>query len=412
MFALIIAGKLNLNMNKKEENMKEVVIVSAVRTAIGSFGGCFKDVPAVKLGAAVAKEALGRVNVKPEMVDEVIFGNVLQAGIGQNLARQVSVAAGIPFEVPSMTINKVCGSGLKTVELAAQAIMLGEADIVLAGGAENMSMAPYILPKARWGYRMGDGSVVDTMVSDGLTDIFNNYHMGITAENIAEQWNITRKDQDDFSLRSQNRAEKAIKEGRFKDEIVPVEIPQRKGDPIVIDTDEFPRFGATIESFEKLKPAFKKDGTVTAGSSSGINDGAAAVLLMSKEKAEELGIKIMATIVSYASAGVDPKIMGYGPVPASRKALARANMNIEDIDLVEANEAFAAQSLAVVRDLPLDPEKTNVNGGAIALGHPIGCSGTRILVSLIHEMIKRDVNTGLATLCIGGGQGTALIIKR
>lgn len=412
MFALIIAGKLNLNMNKKEENMKEVVIVSAVRTAIGSFGGCFKDVPAVKLGAAVAKEALGQVNVKPEMVDEVIFGNVLQAGIGQNLARQVSVAAGIPFEVPSMTINKVCGSGLKTVELAAQAIMLGEADIVLAGGAENMSMAPYILPKARWGYRMGDGSVVDTMVSDGLTDIFNNYHMGITAENIAEQWNITRKDQDDFSLRSQNRAEKAIKEGRFKDEIVPVEIPQRKGDPIVIDTDEFPRFGATIESFEKLKPAFKKDGTVTAGSSSGINDGAAAVLLMSKEKAEELGIKIMATIVSYASAGVDPKIMGYGPVPASRKALARANMNIEDIDLVEANEAFAAQSLAVVRDLPLDPEKTNVNGGAIALGHPIGCSGTRILVSLIHEMIKRDVNTGLATLCIGGGQGTALIIKR
>lgn len=412
MFALIIAGKLNLNMNKKEENMKEVVIVSAVRTAIGSFGGCFKDVPAVKLGAAVAKVALGRVNVKPEMVDEVIFGNVLQAGIGQNLARQVSVAAGIPFEVPSMTINKVCGSGLKTVELAAQAIMLGEADIVLAGGAENMSMAPYILPKARWGYRMGDGSVVDTMVSDGLTDIFNNYHMGITAENIAEQWNITRKDQDEFSLRSQNRAEKAIKEGRFKDEIVPVEIPQRKGDPIVIDTDEFPRFGATIESFEKLKPAFKKDGTVTAGSSSGINDGAAAVLLMSKEKAEELGIKIMATIVSYASAGVDPKIMGYGPVPASRKALARANMNIEDIDLVEANEAFAAQSLAVVRDLPLDPEKTNVNGGAIALGHPIGCSGTRILVSLIHEMIKRDVNTGLATLCIGGGQGTALIIKR
>ncbi len=412
MFALIIAGKLNLNMNKKEENMKEVVIVSAVRTAIGSFGGCFKDVPAVKLGAAVAKEALGRVNVKPEMVDEVIFGNVLQAGIGQNLARQVSVAAGIPFEVPSMTINKVCGSGLKTVELAAQAIMLGEADIVLTGGAENMSMAPYILPKARWGYRMGDGSVVDTMVSDGLTDIFNNYHMGITAENIAEQWNITRKDQDEFSLRSQNRAEKAIKEGRFKDEIVPVEIPQRKGDPIVIDTDEFPRFGATIESFEKLKPAFKKDGTVTAGSSSGINDGAAAVLLMSKEKAEELGIKIMATIVSYASAGVDPKIMGYGPVPASRKALARANMNIEDIDLVEANEAFAAQSLAVVRDLPLDPEKTNVNGGAIALGHPIGCSGTRILVSLIHEMIKRDVNTGLATLCIGGGQGTALIIKR
>ncbi|MGB4438795.1 MAG: acetyl-CoA C-acetyltransferase [Sedimentibacter sp.] len=392
--------------------MREAVIVSAVRTPIGSFGGSLKDVPAVKLGAIVAIEALKRANVKPELVDEVIFGNVLQAGIGQNLARQVSIAAGIPVEVPSMTINKVCGSGLKTVELAAQAIMLGEADIILAGGAENMSMAPYIIPSARWGQRMGDGVIIDTMVHDGLTDIFNNYHMGITAENIAEQWNITRQEQDEFALQSQTRAEKAIKSGRFKDEIVPVEIPQRKGDPVIVDTDEFPRFGTTIENLAKLKPAFKKDGTVTAATSSGINDGAAAVVVMSKEKADELGIKPLATIISYASAGVDPKIMGYGPVPSSRKALAKAKMTIEDMDLVEANEAFAAQSLAVVRDLGLDTEKTNVNGGAIALGHPIGCSGTRILVTLIHELIKRDLNTGLATLCIGGGQGTALIVKR
>ncbi|HRC81957.1 MAG TPA: acetyl-CoA C-acetyltransferase [Sedimentibacter sp.] len=392
--------------------MREVVIVSAVRTPIGSFGGSFKDIPAVKLGAVAAKGALERANVKPEMVDEVIFGNVLQAGIGQNLARQVSVGIGVPLEVPSMTINKVCGSGLKAVQLAAQAIMCKEADVVLAGGAENMSLAPYIVPKVRWGLRMGDGALVDTMVADGLTDIFNNYHMGITAENIAEQWNISREEQDEFAVRSQNRAEAAIKQGRFKDEIVPVEIPQKRGDPLVIDTDEYPRFGTTIEALARLKPAFKKDGTVTAGNASGINDGAAAVLVMSKEKADELGLKPLVTIVSYASAGVDPKIMGYGPVPASKKALEKAGMTIEDIDLVEANEAFAAQSLAVVKDLGLDPEKTNVNGGAIALGHPIGCSGTRILVTLIHEMIKRDAHKGLATLCIGGGQGTALIVKR
>ena len=392
--------------------MREVVIVSAVRTPIGSFGGSLKDVSAVKLGSIAAKEALDRANVKPEMVDEVIFGNVLQAGIGQNLARQVSIAIGVPIEVPSMTINKVCGSGLKTVQLAAQAIMCGQADVVLAGGSENMSQAPYIIPKARWGLRMGDGVIVDTMVADGLTDIFNNYHMGITAENIAEQWNITRQEQDEFAVRSQNRAEAAIKSGRFKDEIVPVLIPQRKGDPIVVDTDEYPKFGATIEGMAKLRPAFKKDGTVTAGSSSGINDGAAAVLVMSKEKANELGIKPLATIVSFASAGVDPTIMGYGPVPSSKKALAKANMTIEDIDLIEANEAFAAQSLAVVKDLGLDPEKTNVNGGAIALGHPIGCSGTRILVTLIHELVRKDARTGLATLCIGGGQGTTLIVKR
>lgn len=392
--------------------MREVVIASAVRTAIGTFGGSFKDVSAVQLGIAAVKEAITRASIKPEMIEEVIFGNVLQAGLGQNTARQVAIGAGIPVEVPSMTINKVCGSGLKTVSLAAQTIMLGDADIVIAGGTENMSMAPYLIPKARWGHRMGDGTIVDYMVQDGLTDIFNNYHMGITAENIAEQWGISREDQDKFSLESQLRAEKAIKSGRFKDEIVPVAIPQRKGDPIVVDTDEHPRFGATIEGLTKLKPAFKKDGTVTAGNASGINDGAAAIVLMSKEKADELGIKPMVTIAAFASAGVDPKIMGYGPVPASKKALAKAGMTIKDIDLVEANEAFAAQSLAVVRDLELDPEKTNVNGGAIALGHPIGCSGARILVSLIYEMIKRDSKTGLATLCIGGGQGTSVIVKR
>lgn len=392
--------------------MREVVIVSAARTPIGNFGGCFKDVSSVKLGVAAAEEVLKRANISPDMVDEVIFGNILQTGLGQNVARQISIGAGIPVEVPSMTINKLCGSGLKTVHLAAQEIMLGDADIVLAGGTENMSQAPYFIPNARWGLRMGDAKIVDSMITDGLTDVFNNYHMGITAENLAEKYSITREEQDEFSVRSQNRAEKAIKEGRFKDEIVPVSIPQRKGDPVVIDTDEFPRFGTTMESMAKLKPAFKKDGTVTAGSSSGINDAAAAVLLMSKEKADELEIKPLATIVAYANAGVDPSIMGYGPVPATTKALLKANMKVEDIDLVEANEAFAAQSLSVVKGLGLDPEKTNVNGGAIALGHPIGCSGTRILVTLLHEMIKRDVKTGLATLCIGGGQGTALIVKR
>ncbi len=392
--------------------MKEVVIVSAVRTPIGSFGGCFKDVSAVRLGQIVAKEAMIKANVVPEVIDEVIFGSVLQAGIGQNVARQVAIGAGIPDSVPSMTINKVCGSGLRTVSLAAQIIALGDADIVLAGGTENMSATPYLLPRARWGHRMGDGAVVDYMVHDGLTDIFNNYHMGITAENIAEQWNISREEQDNFALNSQLKTEKAVKSGRFKEEIVPVEIPQRKGDPIVVDTDEYPRFGATIEGMAKLKPAFKKDGSVTAGNASGINDAAAAVVLMSKEKADELGIKPLATIVSYASAGVDPKIMGYGPVPATKKALAKANLTIKDMDLIEANEAFAAQSLAVAKDLELDMDITNVNGGAIALGHPIGCSGTRILVTLIHEMIKRDSKLGLATLCIGGGQGTAMIVKR
>ncbi|HEY5576154.1 MAG TPA: acetyl-CoA C-acetyltransferase [Clostridiaceae bacterium] len=392
--------------------MREVVIVSAVRTPIGAFGGKFKDFSAVALGTAAVKEALKRANVKPEMVDEVIFGNVLGAGLGQNVARQVSVHAGIPIEVPSFTVNKVCGSGLKAVALAAQAIIAGDADIIVAGGTENMSAAPYLLKNARWGYRMGDGSVEDYMVKDGLTDVFNGYHMGITAENIVDQWKLTREEEDQFSVTSQNRTEAAIKAGKFKDEIVRIEVPQRKGDPIVIDQDEFPRFGTTMESISKLKPAFKKDGTVTVGSSSGINDAAAALVVMSKEKADELGIKPLVTIKSYASAGVDPKIMGTGPIPAVRKALGKANLKVEDLDLIELNEAFAAQALLVCKDLGFDLEKTNVNGGAIALGHPIGASGARILVTLIHEMGKRDSKNGLATLCIGGGQGIAVIVTK
>lgn len=392
--------------------MKEVVIASAVRTPVGSYGGVFKNVPAVDLGVTAVKEAIKRAGIEPNQVDELIYGNVLQAGLGQNVARQVSIHSGIPIEVPSFTVNKVCGSGLKTVELASQAIMSGEADVVIAGGTENMSMAPYILNNARWGQRMGDGKLVDYMIHDGLWDIFNEYHMGITAENVAEKWNLTREAQDEFALTSQLRAEEAIKNGRFKDEIIPVEVPQRKGDPVVVDTDEHPRAGSTIEGMAKLRPAFKKDGTVTAGNASGINDGAAALVIMSKEKAEELGIEPLATIVSYASAGVDPSVMGTGPIPASRKALEKAGLTIDDMDLVEANEAFAAQSLAVVEELGLDLEKTNVNGGAIALGHPIGASGARILITLLYEMVKRDSKHGLATLCIGGGQGTTLIAKR
>ncbi len=392
--------------------MKEVVIASAVRTPIGSFGGLFKDISAIELGTIAAKEALKRAKVEPNMVEEVIFGNVLQAGLGQNVARQVSIHAGIPVEVPSFTVNKVCGSGLKTVALAAQAILAGEADIVLAGGTENMSQAPYLLKSARWGQRMGNGTIEDYMVHDGLWDIFNDYHMGITAENIAEKWNLSREEQDKLALESQNRTEAAIKAGRFKEEIVPVEIPQRKKDPIIADQDEYPKFGTTIEALAKLRPAFKKDGTVTAGNASGINDGAAALVLMSKEKADELGITPLATIVAYASAGVEPSIMGTGPIPATRKALKKANMKVEDLDLIEANEAFAAQALSVAKELGFDMSKTNVNGGAIALGHPIGASGARILVTLLHEMAKRDVKNGLATLCIGGGQGIAMIVKR
>lgn len=392
--------------------MREVVIVSAARTPIGAFGGTLKGVPTRKLGAIAIKGAVERAGIKPEMVDEVIMGAVLQGALGQNVARQMTLDAGLPIETPAMTINKVCGSGLRAVELAAQIIKAGDADIVVAGGAENMSATAYAMPTARFGARMNNTQMVDMMVNDGLWDAFNGYHMGITAENVAEQWGITREELDEFSVISQNRAEEAIKAGKFKDEIVPVEIPQRKGDPIVFDTDEFPKFGTTIDKVAKLKPAFKKDGIVTAANASGINDAGAAVVVMSKEKAEELGIKPLCTIKSYASAGVDPSIMGVGPVPASRKALDKAGLTIEDIDLVEANEAFAAQSLAVRKDLNLDPEKTNVNGGAIAIGHPIGASGCRILITLIYEMMRRDSKYGLATLCIGGGMGTALIVER
>ena len=392
--------------------MREVVIVSAVRTAIGAYGGSLKDISAVQLGTIVAKEALKRANVEAKIVDEVIFGNVLQAGLGQNVARQVAVHAGIPVEVPSFTVNKVCGSGLKSVALAAQAIMAGEADVILAGGTENMSQAPYLLKSARWGQRMGDGVIEDYMVKDGLWDIFNDTHMGVTAENIAEKYSFTREEQDNVALMSQNRAEEAIKNGKFKDEIVAVEVPQRRKDPLVVDTDEFPRFGSTIEALGKLRPAFKSDGTVTAGNASGINDGAASFIIMSKEKAEELGLTPLATIASYASAGVDPSVMGTGPIPATKKALAKIDMTVDDLDLVEANEAFAAQALSVIKELNLDVEKTNVNGGAIALGHPIGASGARTLVTLLYEMKKRDAKNGLTTLCIGGGQGIAMIVKR
>ena len=392
--------------------MKEVVIASAVRTAVGTFGGSLKDVSAVDLGALVIKEAIKRAGIKPEDVDEVYMGNVIQAGLGQNVARQASVKAGIPVGKPALTINMVCGSGLRSVSLAAQLIMLGDDDVVVAGGTESMSQAPYVLQSARWGQRMGDGKIVDAMVHDALTDAFNNYHMGITAENIAEQWNITREQQDEFAVKSQNKAEAAIKAGRFKDEIVPVVIPQRKGDPKVFDTDEGPRFGNTMAAVAKLKPAFKKDGTVTAGNSSGINDGAAALVLMSADKAKELGVKPLAKIVSYGSKGLDPSIMGYGPFYATKAALEKVNLTVEDMDLIEANEAFAAQSIAVARDLKFDMDKVNVNGGAIALGHPVGASGARILVTLLYEMQKRDAKKGLATLCIGGGMGTALVVER
>jgi len=391
--------------------MREVVIVSAVRTAIGSFGGGLKDVPAVDLGALVIKEAVSRAGLKPELVDEVIMGNVLQAGLGQNPARQAAVKSGLPLEIPAMTINKVCGSGLRAVSLASQMIRSGDVDIVVAGGMENMSRAPYVSETERWGARMGNKELKDVMINDGLWDAFNDYHMGVTAENIAEQWGITREDQDKFAVSSQNKAEAAIKAGKFKDEIVPVVIKTRKGE-VIFDTDEFPRFGCTLEGLAKLRPAFKKDGTVTAANSSGLNDCAAAFVVMSAEKAAELGLKVLVKIVSNGTKGLDPKIMGYGPFYATKAALAKANLTVEDLDLIEANEAFAAQSLAVAKDLKFDMSKVNVNGGAIALGHPIGGSGARILVTLIHEMEKRDAKKGLATLCIGGGMGTALIVER
>lgn len=393
--------------------MREAVIVEAMRTPIGTFGGALKDVPAVELGTTVVKKAMENINLDPSLVDELIFGNVLSAGLGQNVARQVAVKSGIPKSSPSFAINKVCGSGLKTVALAAQSILLGDNEVVVAGGTESMSQAPYVLKDARWGKRMGDGKMVDTMLKDGLVDAFSDIHMGVTAENIVEKYGFTREQQDELAVRSQNNAEKAIESSRFKEEIVPVEVPQRKGDPKIVDTDEHPRFGTTMETMGKLRPAFKKeDGSVTAGNSSGLNDGAAAIIIMSREKADELGLEPLATIKSYASAGVEPEIMGCGPIPATQKALKKANLTVSDLDLIEANEAFAAQALSVITDLELNTDIVNVNGGAIALGHPIGASGARILVTLLHEMKKRDSKYGLATLCIGGGQGMSVVVER
>ncbi|MGZ4121651.1 MAG: acetyl-CoA C-acetyltransferase [Tumebacillaceae bacterium] len=391
---------------------RDAVIVSAVRTAIGNFQGALAGVSAPQLGAIVLKEALSRAGVSADQVDEVIMGNVLQAGLGQNPARQAAIKAELPNTIASMTINKVCGSGLKAVMLAAQAIKAGDADVILAGGMENMSQAPYLLEGARTGYRMGDQKVVDTMIRDGLWCAFDDTHMGITAENVAERYGLTREEQDEFAAWSQAKAAQAQTAERFKDEIVPVVIPQRKGDAIVFDRDEFPRASTTADTLAKLRPAFKKDGTVTAGNASGINDGAAALLIMSREKAEALGLKVLGTVAAYASAGLDPNVMGLGPIYATKKVLERAGITMDDIDLIEANEAFAAQSLAVGRDLNIPREKLNVNGGAIALGHPIGASGARVLVSLLHEMEKQDAKRGLATLCIGGGQGVALVVER
>lgn len=392
--------------------MREVVIVSAVRTAVGSFNGSLSSFSAVELGSMVIEEAIARAGIEKEKVDEVIFGNVLQAGLGQNPARQASIKAGIPVEVPSYTVNKVCGSGLKTVNLAAQAIMSGDAEIVVAGGMESMTNAPYVLDsKVRQGLRMGHSQMKDTMIQDGLWCAFNDYHMGITAENVAAKFGITREAQDQLAFSSQQKAVKAIETGAFTKEILPVTIKGKKGDTIFA-TDEYPKSDAMLEKIQALRTAFKKDGTVTAGNASGINDGAAALVLMSADKAKELGIKPMARVRSFAAAGVDPSIMGIGPVPAARKALAKAGLSVADLDLIEANEAFAAQFLAVGKELGFDPDKVNVNGGAIAIGHPIGASGARILVTLLHAMEARDAKVGLATLCIGGGQGVATIVER
>ncbi|AZV93987.1 acetyl-CoA acetyltransferase [Bordetella sp. J329] len=392
--------------------MSDVAILAASRTAIGAFQGALGHTPAHELGATVIRHLLAKTGIPAEAIDEVILGQVLAAGSGQNPARQSSIHAGLPVETPALTINKVCGSGLKAVHLAAQAIRSGDADLIIAGGQENMSLSPYVLPKARTGLRMGHAQLLDSMIQDGLWDAFNDYHMGITAENLVERYGLTREELDQFSYESQQKAGAAIKAGRFKDEIAPVEIPQRKGDPVRIETDEQPRPDTSLETLARLRPAFKKDGTVTAGNASTLNDGAAALLLASAEKAKELGLPVLGWIKSYASAGVDPSVMGLGPVPATRKTLEKAGWKLEDLDLIEANEAFAAQSLAVARELQWDNSKVNVNGGAIALGHPIGASGARILVSLIHEMNRRDAKKGLATLCIGGGQGVAIAIER
>ncbi|MFJ4348816.1 acetyl-CoA C-acetyltransferase [Pseudomonas sp. NPDC089401] len=392
--------------------MNDVVIVAATRTAIGSFQGALANVPAVELGAAVIRQLLEQTRLDPGQVDEVILGQVLTAGAGQNPARQAAIKAGLPYGVPALTLNKVCGSGLKALHLAAQAIRCGDAEVVIAGGQENMSLAPYVMPSARTGQRMGHGQLIDSMITDGLWDAFNDYHMGITAENLVDKFGLSREQQDAFAAESQRKAVAAIEAGRFKDEITPIVMPQKKGEPKVFDRDEQPRPDTSAESLAKLRPAFRKDGSVTAGNASSLNDGAAAVLLMSAAKAEALGLPVLAKIAAYASAGVDPAIMGIGPVSATERCLAKAGWQLAELDLIEANEAFAAQALAVGKALEWDAAKVNVNGGAIALGHPIGASGCRVLVTLLHEMIKRDAKKGLATLCIGGGQGVALAIER
>ncbi|BAO61711.1 acetyl-CoA C-acetyltransferase [Pseudomonas protegens] len=392
--------------------MQDVVIVAATRTAVGSFQGSLANIPAVDLGAAVIRQLLAQTGIDPAQVDEVLMGQVLTAGAGQNPARQAAIKAGLPHAVPAMTLNKVCGSGLKALHLGAQAIRCGDAEVIIAGGQENMSLSNYVLPGARTGLRMGHSQMVDSMISDGLWDAFNDYHMGITAENLVEKYGISREAQDAFAAASQHKAAAAIEAGRFVDEITPIQIPQRKGDPLTFATDEQPRPGTTAEALAKLKPAFKKDGSVTAGNASALNDGAAAVMLMSASKARALGLPVLAKIAAYANAGVDPAIMGIGPVSATRRCLDKAGWTLDQLDLIEANEAFAAQSLSVAKELEWDASKVNVNGGAIAIGHPIGASGCRVLVTLLHEMIKRDAKKGLATLCIGGGQGVALAIER
>ncbi len=392
--------------------MNEVVIVAATRTAIGSFQGALAGVPAVDLGAAVIKRLLEQTGLDPAQVDEVIMGQVLTAGAGQNPARQAAIKAGLPFSVPALTLNKVCGSGLKALHLGAQAIRCGDAEVVIAGGQENMSLAPYVMPSARTGQRMGHGQLIDSMISDGLWDAFNDYHMGITAENLMQEYGLSREQQDAFAAESQRKAVAAIAAGRFEAEITPILLPQKKGEPKVFAQDEQPRSDTTVESLAKLRPAFKKDGSVTAGNASSLNDGAAAVLLMNAEKAQALGLPVLARITAYASAGVDPAVMGIAPVSATERCLGKAGWHLADLDLIEANEAFAAQALAVGKALAWDASRVNVNGGAIALGHPIGASGCRVLVTLLHEMIKRDAKKGLATLCIGGGQGVALAIER
>ena len=392
--------------------MHKAVIVAATRTAVGKFGGSLKDISPGRLGAAVVKSAMDQACVEPGEVDDVIMGHVLSAGHGQNVARQAALWAGLPETVSAFCVNKVCGSGLKAIALGAQAVVAGDDDVVIAGGVENMSMTPYASMGDRWGLKMGNSELTDLMIHDGLWDIFNDYHMGVTAENVAEEYDVSREDQDAFAAASQNKAETAIKEGKFKDEITPLEIPQRKGEPLVFDTDEFPRFGTTPEILAKLKPAFKKGGTVTAGNSAGVNDGAAAVVLMSEERAREKGLEPLATVASYGACGLAPETMGVGPIDATKKATARAGVKGSDLDLIEINEAFAAQSVAVIRGLGLDPERVNVNGGGIALGHPIGASGARVVVTLVHELKRRDAATGLATLCIGGGQGVAMVMTR